>query len=257
MEVFPALALPAIVPEIWQRRRGAKYNPRNRSSIYATGKSSLPASLTSPEEASCRRSCGLARKASLDREATEGRSRPARCCHLPRDRTGLAERPAQGHSLIGDEPTGYIATIVSPETREVLVTAAEKRGLTSIRYGKECWLYYRIERLLPTEFANRLKCVWCWPDRALAHCEAIRRLNGLPVTPRSALPVPRHHRPRCRGTARCSRAWCDPTVTSHNARRNRGKFPGERRWIYAGAGRMRLARADFWPWMPRRAPMNS
>jgi len=40
--------------------------------------------------------------------------------------------------------------------------------------------------------------------------------------------------------------------------RNRGKFPGERRWIYAGAGRMRLARGGiFGPGMPRRAPMNS
>jgi predicted RNase H-like nuclease len=27
MGVFPALALPAIVPAIWQRRRAAKYNP--------------------------------------------------------------------------------------------------------------------------------------------------------------------------------------------------------------------------------------
>jgi hypothetical protein len=39
----------------------------------------------------------------------------------------------------------------------------------------------------------QLMCVWCWPDRARAHCEAIRRLNGLLVTPRSALPVPGHH----------------------------------------------------------------
>jgi hypothetical protein len=40
--------------------------------------------------------------------------------------------------------------------------------------------------------------------------------------------------------------------------RKRGKFPGERRWIYAGAGRMRLARGGiFGPGMPRRAPMNS
>jgi hypothetical protein len=43
-----------------------------------------------------------------------------------------------------------------------------------------------------------------------------------------------------------------------NEIRNRGKFPGERRWIYAGAGRMRLARGGiFGPGMPRQAPMNS
>ncbi len=55
-------------------------------------------------------------------------------------------------------------------------------------------------------------CVWCWPDRARAHCEAIRRLKELLVTPRSALPVPRHHRPQCRGTERCSRASLKPLL---------------------------------------------
>lgn len=30
IEVFPALALPAIVPEIWQHRQAAKYNPRSK-----------------------------------------------------------------------------------------------------------------------------------------------------------------------------------------------------------------------------------
>ena len=39
---------------------------------------------------------------------------------------------------------------------------------------------------------------------------------------------------------------------------NRGKFPGERRWRYAGAGRMRLASGGICgPGMPRRAPMKS
>src|ERR1019366_6523392 len=43
-----------------------------------------------------------------------------------------------------------------------------------------------------------------------------------------------------------------------NAQCKRGKLPSERRWIYAGAGRMRLARGGiFGPGMPRRAPMNS
>jgi hypothetical protein len=38
----------------------------------------------------------------------------------------------------------------------------------------------------------------------------------------------------------------------------RGKFPGERRWIYADAWRMRLARGGMLgPGMPRRAPMKS
>lgn len=73
----------------------------------------------------------------------------------------------------------------------------------------ECRLSTRIRQSVPMESAQM--CVWCWPDRARAHCEAIRRLNGLLVTPRSALPVPRHRRPQCRGTARCSRASCDPT----------------------------------------------
>ena len=40
--------------------------------------------------------------------------------------------------------------------------------------------------------------------------------------------------------------------------RNWGKFPGERRLVYAGAGRMRLARGGILgPGMPRRSPMKS
>jgi hypothetical protein len=39
---------------------------------------------------------------------------------------------------------------------------------------------------------------------------------------------------------------------------NRGKFPGERRWIYAGAWRMGLARGGMLgPGMARRSPMKS
>src|ERR1700687_2676229 len=60
----------------------------------------------------------------------------------------------------------------------------------------------RICQSVPMESAHM--SVWCWPDAGRARCEAIRRLIGLLVTPRSAPPVPRHHRPQCLGTARCS-----------------------------------------------------
>jgi len=62
------------------------------------------------------------------------------------------------------------------------------------------------------------------------------------------------------GKAKASIAQGKGRVITHESmrERKRGKFPGERRWIYAGAGRMRLARGGiFGPGMPRRAPMNS
>jgi len=56
--------------------------------------------------------------------------------------------------------------------------------------------------------------------------------------------------------------WTEPWSTFMrefaSAVRNRSKFPGKRRWIYAGAWRMRLARCGMLgPGMPRRSPMNS
>jgi predicted RNase H-like nuclease len=130
MEVFPALALPAIVPEIWQRRRGAKYNPRNPKfnlcdwKIVASGVASF-----------ARRSLGAGALADwLEKQALIERPRKADqdlldaaiCLAIAQ---AWRKGPRKDTLLIGDEPTGYIATIVSPETREVLVTAAEKRGV--------------------------------------------------------------------------------------------------------------------------------
>ena len=76
---------------------------------------------------------------------------------------------------------------------------------------------------------------------------AHRRRPAVPV----AAPEPAKESDRATETAHYH------TIVPENVR-NRGKLPGERRWIYAGAGRMRLARGGiFGPGMPRRAPMNS
>ncbi|MFY9991283.1 MAG: hypothetical protein WAL40_09625 [Rhodoplanes sp.] len=49
---------------------------------------------------------------------------------------------------------------------------------------------------------------------------------------------------RRRGRGRCSRSWCARAVVSHNAPRNRGKFPGE--WGSQGFENMIQAGDDNW-----------
>jgi len=111
----------------------------------------------------------------------------------------------QGASM--SEKRGRGRPRFQPTMRSTCFSAQSSRRphrVTSGNRREPGWpLPTRICQSVPMEPAQL--CVWCWPDRARAHCEAIRRLTGLLITPRSALPVPRHHRPQCRGTARCSR----------------------------------------------------
>ena len=136
MEVFPALALPAIVPALWDRRRGAKYNPDRRKTfdphdwpIVASGVAAFARNLASPalvgwlEGESSRES---------PRKADQDKLDAAICLTI-----ALAWRygPLSETLLMGDERTGYMATIASAQTRAVLVKAAEKqkRGVAEFR----------------------------------------------------------------------------------------------------------------------------
>jgi predicted RNase H-like nuclease len=129
MEVFPALALPAIVPEIWQRGRAAKYNPRAKKfepldwPIVASGVAAFARSFGASDLANWMEehaTCMTPRKADQDRLDA------AICLTI-----ALAWRhgPRGGTLLIGDERTGYMATVISPQTRAVLVEAAAKLGV--------------------------------------------------------------------------------------------------------------------------------
>jgi hypothetical protein len=129
MEVFPALALPAMVPAIWQRRRAAKYNPVAKKSdpndwrMVASGVATFvrgldPGALADWAEEQASRDA--------PRKADQDRLDGAICLAI-----ALAWRrgPCVDTLQIGDERAGYMATIVSAQTRAVLVKAAAERDV--------------------------------------------------------------------------------------------------------------------------------
>jgi predicted RNase H-like nuclease len=130
VEVFPALALPAIVPALWNRGRGAKYNPANRKkfdpndwSIVASGVAAFAHNLASPDLADWLD--GESSRKNL-RKADQDKLDAAICLAIAISWRYGAERETL---LIGDERTGYMATITSAQSRAFLVKAAEKRGV--------------------------------------------------------------------------------------------------------------------------------
>jgi len=129
MEVFPALALPALVPELWERGKGAKYNPvaptfriedwRLVSSGIARIASQLgltPLSLWAEGE--------VARLAPT--KADQDRMDAAICLLIA---YGWRHGPDEQRMVLGDPATGYVATITSPATREVLLRSANARSV--------------------------------------------------------------------------------------------------------------------------------
>lgn len=129
IEVFPALALPSLIPEIWQRRRAAKYNPAAANFREADWL------LVTDGVATVARQSGLLPVA---------RSAEALGCH-PRPRKAEQDHldalislligylwrngPRGGVMVIGDGASGYIVTPVSPEVRRILADSAAQRGV--------------------------------------------------------------------------------------------------------------------------------
>lgn len=127
MEVFPALALPAIVPVIWQRARAAKYNPGSVKfdpedwRIVASGLASFARSLGADDLADwAEKSASLGRPRKADQDQLDA----AICLAIA---LGWRNGPVSGALVIGDEQTGYMATLVSVQTRSTLVKAAAER----------------------------------------------------------------------------------------------------------------------------------
>ena len=125
LEVFPALALPALQPEILTRGKAAFYNPA-RKKTFAPDDWRLVAD-TVRDRAGKRGLAPLSEWAGRQTDLTapskqdQDRLDSAICLlvalewrHAPRDRV----------ALIGDARTGYMVTSVSPETREILGRAA-------------------------------------------------------------------------------------------------------------------------------------
>lgn len=127
MEVFPALALPALEPAIMERKRAARYNPKNKNfslrdwklvasavRCHADALHLKPLSRWASEAAKC------AAPKKKDQDCLD-----AAICLL----IALYWRraPRDCSIVIGDAETGYMVTPVSSESREILEEAADRK----------------------------------------------------------------------------------------------------------------------------------
>ena len=129
LEVFPALALPSLQPEILKRRRAARYNPTKRTFscddwrlVAGCIRCRASALGMAPLSHWAGQQIGLAVPIKCDQDRLDA----AICLvvalewrRAPRDRV----------AVIGDGRKGYMVTPVSPETREILEQAAIATGV--------------------------------------------------------------------------------------------------------------------------------
>ncbi len=127
MEVFPALALPALLPAIWARRQAARYNPARRFvpadwRLVAGGIAALARRHAAPLADWAESAAALDRPRKPDQDRLD-----SAICLL----VALAWRhgPPAETLLIGDARTGLLATIASGEVRATLVAAATRLGV--------------------------------------------------------------------------------------------------------------------------------
>jgi predicted RNase H-like nuclease len=129
IEVFPALALPLIVPEIWERRRAAKYNPAAAKfqpadwPLVCRGAALFADSLKAGPVASWLRTASA--KAN-PRKSDQDKLDAVLCLLI-----GVAWRraPAERSIVLGDLQSGYIVSPVSPSVRAMLESSARLRDV--------------------------------------------------------------------------------------------------------------------------------
>lgn len=129
VEVFPALALPTLVPEIWTRRRAVKYNPAAGKfsmadwCLVTTGihRFSVEAGLTFVA-AAARELCLVTSPRKRDQDKLD-----ALICLL----IGWTWRKLSKNEClsIGDPASGYMVTPATSAIRAVLSNSAERRGV--------------------------------------------------------------------------------------------------------------------------------
>lgn len=131
IEVYPALALPALEPSIMERKRAACYDPKKWSKNFSLDDWKLVASAVGrhadtldlvPLSQWAGEHASLAKPVKRDQDLLD-----AAICLLialqwrrvPRDRL----------AVIGDGRNGYMVTTVSPDTREILERAAKQKNV--------------------------------------------------------------------------------------------------------------------------------
>ncbi len=129
IEVFPALALPALCPGIRQRKRAAFYNPANQQSFLLSDyRLVVDAVRSHADELGFTALSDWAARQAANNAPTKGDQDclDAAICLL----VALQWRRLPRHRmmLVGDL-RGYMVTPVSPETRTILMAAAKSRGV--------------------------------------------------------------------------------------------------------------------------------
>ena len=130
MEVFPALALPALEPAIMTRGRAARYNPENKKKFLLCDWKLVASTV--------RHRAGELHLAPLSRWADK-MARLSEPTKSDQDRLDAAvcllialywrRAPRDRSAVIGDSQTGYMVTPVSRGSREILERAADEKGV--------------------------------------------------------------------------------------------------------------------------------
>ena len=130
IEVFPALALPALEPAILERKRAARYNPANRRR-FSLSDWRLVARAASRHAAALRLDglsewaddlAEIPRPTKTDQDCLD-----AAICLIVALQWRRA--PRDQVTVIGDAQSGYMVSPVTPATRAILKAAATKRGV--------------------------------------------------------------------------------------------------------------------------------
>lgn len=129
IEVFPALALPSLLPEVWQRRRCAKYNPAKPNfnaddwalvtdyvERFAFDEGMTGLGVAARELAT------LVKPRKADQDKLD-----ALICLLIA--WIFRRHPPSATTVIGDGENGYIVTPIIPSIRDVLVHSAQLIGV--------------------------------------------------------------------------------------------------------------------------------
>ena len=132
IEVYPALALPALGPEFMDRNSAARYNPQRKTFNLSDWE------LVCNSVAHWGDELGLQALSQWAREMVEPWDSAERPEKRHQDKIDAAlcliiallwRRQILGVCVVGDLDTGYIVTPTSPETQEFLEAACNKRGV--------------------------------------------------------------------------------------------------------------------------------
>jgi predicted RNase H-like nuclease len=129
IEVFPALALPSIEPEFYQRLAAPKYNPDNRRfrledwvRVARAAQAGFDLLNISAASCWCAAAAAIRRPVKADQDKLD-----AMLCLLIALHWRL--QPRERSIMLGDVVAGYMVAPVSPVVRERLVGAARRLGI--------------------------------------------------------------------------------------------------------------------------------